>query len=110
MTNKEIGERVEEGQPSVTSQKRFEPRPEDIIGDTISTDDYKHFQESEGTAADLGSLILAEQTIAKGERLRGTPIMTYVGAVLALLIGGTIAYYIFSEVILGGGGGIFPIP
>jgi len=94
--------------PSRLPEGGFEPNPEDIIADTISTDDYRHFQESEGTAADLGSLILAEQSIAKGERPRGTPIMTYVGAVLALAIGAIIAFYIFNEIILKKKG--IPIP
>lgn len=75
-----------------------------VIAHTVSADDYKHFQESEARASDLDSLIMTERSIAKGERPRGAPVGQWVGAILALLIGGIIAWYIFQEVVLGGGG------
>lgn len=105
---------VDEEKKHVVPKRVIVPNPKDtitvpketprVIAHTVSADDYKHFQESEARASDLDSLIMTERSIAKGERPRGAPVMQYVGAILALLIGGVIAWYIFQEIVLGGGG------
>lgn len=90
--------------------KPQEPEPKnkyEIIGHSVSTDNYQHFQRSEADASDMESLMMARQRIAEGEGLQSSNPMKWVVAIIVLLIGLAVAYGVFQAVV--GPGGL-PIP
>lgn len=84
--------------------------PTEVIGYTISADNYRHFQRSEASAADMHSLTMLRQALAKGEMPGGTDVMKWVGGISVLMIVGVIALYMFRDMVLGEGGISLPIP
>lgn len=83
----------------------------EVIGKTVSADNYKHFVETEGDATTMEGLMQTRQQIAKGEGLGGHDPMKWVIAIIVLLIGLGVAFMIFGDINIGsilpgiGGGG-----
>lgn len=102
----------QEEEPEAPSS-RDDPR---IIGRTISTDDYKHFQMTEADATDMEGLMMARQQIAKGEGLKGHDPMKWVAAISVLMIIIVVVLMMLEGVDIGGmipgvgGGGGETIP
>ncbi|RLA78555.1 MAG: hypothetical protein DRG33_05335 [Deltaproteobacteria bacterium] len=80
-------------------EKEEKKKEEKYIGYTMAPlDDYIHFQETEATASDLDSLIMLEWSIRKfGAKPGLSKIMTYVIAIIVLVIGLTIGFYIAKD-------------
>jgi len=82
------------------------PLPSDaVIGKTVNFEDYVYFQNTEGTASDLESLVTLEKAWAKYESrmFRTSKAMTYVLAVVVLVIGLAVGLYIAKSL------GVLPI-
>lgn len=78
---------------------------DDVIGHTVSADQFKHFQQTEADSSDMEGQMMVRQQISKGEGLSGRDPMKWAGAIAVLLIIAAVAYIILTSAGGGGGGG-----
>lgn len=96
--------------PQEQEPEELEEEREEVVGETISFDNYRRFQQSQASATDLESVIMLRTAIAKGEAPKQLDPIVWGIAIFIVLIAAVIGLYLLTDwgiidSLTGGGGG-----